>query len=91
MPRYVHAQRVPLHPNVSRRSASFFSRPLNGLGNFSKPLVYPGLLPGWQRRYFGVFSPSPTTARAQFNAPVTVCGAGRSLLVALHSDYDSLA
>ena len=67
------------HPNDSRRSASFFSKPLNGLENFSKPLVYPGLLPGWQRRCFRVFSPSPTTARARFNAPVTVYGAERSL------------
>src|SRR6516165_5205695 len=45
------------HPNVSRRSAQFFSKPLKGLENFRGPLAYPRLLPGWQRRCFLDFRP----------------------------------
>ena len=55
-----HAPRVlRTHPNVSRRSASFFSKPLKGLANFRGPQAYPGFFPSRQGRCHGPFRTGP--------------------------------
>ena len=45
VPRYVHAQRVPLHPNDSRRSASNSIKQLNQLGNYCRFAAIPAFFP----------------------------------------------
>ncbi len=45
VPRYVHAERVPLHPNVSRRSAPSSDNQMSLLGNSGRRAAIPGFFP----------------------------------------------
>jgi len=45
LPRHVQAQRVPLHPNDSRRSASNSIKQLNQLGNYCRFAAIPAFFP----------------------------------------------